>query len=84
MMTENENIFCIECKTSIEQCFCFCPYCGEQKNSCFCNVDTKDDAGIFSTKRYSKPSTSKSSFQSTKDDDWWRLEKWQIGRRNFP
>lgn len=85
IMAENENIFCIECKTSLEQCFCICPYCGEQKNNCFCSIiDARDDVEILSTKHHSKLRESKSSFKSTRDDDWWRLEKWQIGRRNFP
>ena len=83
-MTENETIFCIECKTSVEQCSCVCPYCGEQKNNCFCNIiDTKDNLKILSTKHNSKPSLSKPSFQNIRDDDWWRLEKWQFGRRKF-
>jgi hypothetical protein len=80
MITESEAVFCIECKTPIEQCFCFCPYCGEQKNNCFCNIDTE----VLSTKNYSKPDLPKPSFHNTRDDFWWRLEKWQVGRRNFP
>ena len=84
IMAENNTVFCIECKTSIEQCFCICPYCGEQKNNCFCYVDVQDNVGVLSTKHHSKLASSKSSFKRTRDDDWWRLEKWQIGRRNFP
>ena len=82
MNTENENIFCIECKCSIESCFCSCPYCGEQKDNCCCNItETKEDSKLLPDRYYSKRSL---KISSTRDDGWWRLEKWQVGRRNFP
>lgn len=83
LMTKNETIFCIDCRTSVEQCFCVCPYCGEQKNDCFCYaVDTKDDLKN-SIKHNPKSDSSKSTFQNTQEDDWWRLEKSQFERRRF-
>ena len=84
MMPEKDTIFCIECKCSIEYCLCSCPYCGEQKNTCYCCIDdSKDDVKVLSTKYYSKLNSKKSPF-NTIHDDWWRLEKWQIGRKHFP
>jgi len=89
MITENEIIICIECKDSIEYCFCSCPYCGEITKNCHCNLDgSKDIDKNLSPKNYSKlgllNQSKKSSFMNTKDDDWWRLKKWQIGRSKFP
>lgn len=82
IMTDNETIFCIECRTSVEQCFCVCPYCGEKEDNCLCNiVTTKDD--VKDSFKYHSTINSSTSMQN-KDDDWWRLEKWQFGRRNFP
>ncbi len=80
---------CIECKGSIEYCFCSCPYCGETIENCCCNQESSRDSDkILPTKHYSKRSLLKQSkkpnFVNTKNDDWWRLEKWQIGRSRFP
>ena len=88
-ITENEIPLCLECKESIEYCLCSCPYCGEITENCHCNVESsKDNSKILFTKNYSKlgllKRSKKQSFVSTKDDDWWRLEKWQIGRSKFP
>ena len=80
---------CIECKGSIEYCFCSCPYCGNIMENCCCNLNSKrDNDKSLPIKLYSKHGLSKqpktSILMSTKDDDWWRLEKWQIGRSKFP
>ena len=90
LMIENETIFCIECKSSIECCFCSCSYCGEIIENCHCNLeDSRENDKTLSIKHYPKlgllKQSKKLSFVNTKDDvDWRRLEKWQIGRRNFP
>ena len=79
-----EAVFCIECKTILDQCLCICPYCGEHKSNCLCNADVIDDVRIPSTKHASKLKMSNTYLDSARHDDWWRLEKWQVGRRNFP
>ena len=80
---------CIKCKGYIEFCFCSCPYCGEIIENCSCNQESlRYSDKILPTKHYSKRSLLKQSkkptFVNTKNDDWWRLEKWQIGRCKFP
>jgi hypothetical protein len=81
-------VCCIECKGFAEYCFCSCPYCGKTTENCHCNPEhSRDCDKVLSTTNYSKHDflkQSKKSFAiSTKDDDWWRLEKWQIGRSKF-
>ena len=87
MITENATFFCNECKRSMKCCFCSCPYCGEITKSCLCDLEGSTKNTILQTKQKSKLTllkhTTKSSLSNTEDDDWWRLEKWQIGRRNF-
>ena len=89
IVTENETIFCIKCRGSIECCFCSCPYCGEINDDCCCKLEkSKNSNKILPTKYNSKHGLLKQSktfsFVNRNDDDWWRLEKWHIGRRNFP
>ena len=89
MNAENEVIFCIECKDSIECCFCSCPFCGEITKNCHCNLEKSRSINkILSASQYSKlrilRQSKKASVVNTKEDDWWRLEKWQIGRSKFP
>lgn len=89
MIAKNKNILCLECKGSIEYCFCYCPYCGSITENCRCKIeDLKCSDKILSTTHDSKfgilNKLKKSSAMNNKDDDWWRLEKWQIGRRKFP
>ena len=86
---KNETLLCPECKDSVKCCFCSCPYCGEITEKCYCDANnSKDHNRILPTKNYSKvgllKQSEKPSFVNTKDDDWWRLEKWQIGRSRFP
>ena len=66
-----------------------CPYCGNITEHCRCNLEnSKGSDKILSTLHYSKldpwNKSKEPSLVNTHDDDWWRLEKWQIGRRNFP
>lgn len=80
---------CIECKYSIESCFCSCPYCGEIPENCSCKLESSRENGKkIVIKHHSKQNLSKQSkkldFVNPKDEDWWRLEKWQIGRCKFP
>jgi hypothetical protein len=88
MITKNGIVFSIECKRSIEYCFCCCSYCGKMIEYCFCNLeDSNKKDKVLSTKQKSKLRLLKQSMKSplinTKDDEWWCLEKWQIGRKNF-
>jgi len=87
--TENPIVYCVECEGSIEYCFCSCPYCGEITEKCNCDLKSSRDSNrILPTTNYSKHSFLKQSREpfvvGTKDDDWRRLEKWQIGRSRFP
>lgn len=89
MVAESGSILCRECKGSIEYCYCYCPYCGSMTEHCRCNLEnSKGSDKILSALRNSKldplNKSKKLSLANTHDDDWWRLEKWQIGRRNFP
>jgi len=89
MITENPIVYCVECKDSIEYCFCSCPYCGEITENCHCNLKSSRDSNrILPTTNNSKlgflKQSKKASIVNTKDDDWERLEKWQIGRSRFP
>ena len=89
MITENTIVCCIECKGSIGYCFCSCPYCGEITENCHCNLESsRDSSRVLPTTNNSKlgffKQTKKPSVVSTKDDDWGRLEKWQIGRSRCP
>jgi len=88
MITKNGTVFSIECKRSTEYCFCCCPYCGKTIENCFCNLeDSSKKDEVLPTKQKSKlrslKQSMKSSLVNTKDDGWWRLEKWQVGRKNF-
>jgi hypothetical protein len=89
MISENPIVCCIECKDSIGYCFCSCPYCGEITKNCHCNLESSTDGDkVLSMTNYSKhgflKQSKKSSGVNIKDDDWGRLEKWQIGRSRFP
>jgi hypothetical protein len=89
MISKNLIVCCIKCKGSAEYCFCSCPYCGKTTENCHCNLESSRDGDkVLSTTNYSKHSflkqSKKSSIVYTKDDNWWRLEKWQIGRSRFP
>ena len=89
MVMKEDTVFSIKCKRSIEYCFCCCPYCGDLMENCHCNLnDSSKNDKFLPTKQEFKPHRVKQSTElpldNTKDDDWWRLEKWQIGRRNFP
>jgi len=89
MIAENPIMYCVECKGSIEYCFCSCPYCGNMTENCHCNLENpRDDDKVSPTANYSKhdffKQSRKQSTVSTKDDNWERLEKWQIGRSRFP
>ena len=88
-ITENPIMYCVECEGSIEYCFCSCPYCGKMAENCHCNLEnSRDDDKVSPTTNYSKhgflKQTRKPSVVSTKDDEWRRLEKCQIGRSRFP
>ena len=81
-------LFCVKCRDSIECCFCSCPYCGENIENCNCNLESSNKSKKFSpVKNHSKLGLLKQSETFSfmnRDDDWWRLEKWHIGRSNFP
>ena len=88
MITKSEIVFSVECKRSIEYCFCCCSYCGKTIKNCFCNLeDSSKKDEVLPTKQKSKLRLLKQPMESSlinaKDDEWWRLEKWQVGRRNF-
>ena len=75
MIAENENILCLECKGSIEYCFCSCPYCGDITENCRCNLEnSKGIDKILPSPHYSKlgllNKSKKSPVVNTKDGDW--------------
>ena len=78
---------CVVCENPSLCCFCFCPYCGDTENcSCEINDSTNCKSSFRSNKTkhsLSKQMMNSSSFLVSKDEDWWRLEKWQIGRKKF-
>ena len=79
---------CVVCENPSLCCFCFCPYCGDTEKNCMCkNNDSANCKNNFRSKNKPKRIYSKqfqsASFMVSKDDDWWRLEKWQIGRKKF-
>ena len=82
---------CIECRNMIEICYCFCPYCGEVDDDCKCF----DKELMFEETKISLNSSNqilvslkspieKHNFVNDSVDDFTRLEKWRIGRANFP
>jgi len=88
-VTKNKIILCLECKGSIEYCFCSCPYCGKITKNCHCELESsKGIDKISQITHHSKSNllkqSKKLSIMNTKEDSWWRLEKWQIGRSKFP
>ncbi len=89
MITETPIAYCVECKGSVGYCFCSCPYCGNMTKGCCCNVENsrnseKNLPDPQHPKHISLKKLKKSSATNPKDNDWWRLEKWQIGRSKFP
>ena len=88
MIAENDIIMCLECKNSIEHCFYSCPYCGDVIENCHCNHKNPSDQKKIRNKHHSKldllEQTNEPPVVNAKEDDWWRLEKWQIGRSKFP
>ena len=86
MISDNQIIFCIKCQNAVELCFCSCPYCGKVTEKCHCNASNFSEVGkTFVVSNKSKHSLSrqlkKSHFTNSKDDDWWRLEKCQVGSK---
>jgi hypothetical protein len=90
-MAENKIITCIECCNLKEFCFCFCPYCGETYGGCKCNYNKSS----FNEKKITinsdnqilislNSSFEKQDFVNDSESDYARLEKWHIGRANFP
>ena len=87
-VTEKNIILCLECESSFENCFCSCPYCGKETEDCCCALKKSKGTDRILSKshdpKHGLMRSSKSVTVNTKDDDWWRLEKWQVGRRKFP
>ena len=89
-IAKNNDAYCSRCGISLDSCFCFCPFCGDTTEDCSCNAKSSKniDDTILSVKSNAKLHLFKrlktSYLLKTKDDDWWRLEKWQFGRRRFP
>ena len=90
-MVGNKITTCIECGNIIEICYCFCPYCGASYDDCKCI----DKELTFEETKISLNSSNqilvslkfpieKQNFVNDSKDDFYRLEKWHIGRANFP
>jgi len=87
MIAENKISFCHECSGPIEYCFCYCPYCGDRAERCPCDLENSKDIESLPTTNHSKLSflkQTKKPYVVSIKDNWWRLEKWQIGGRKFP
>jgi len=89
-MVGNKITTCIECGNLREICYCFCPYCGEE-GDCNCNhkrlVFDEEKITINSGNHIMvslKSPIEKQDFVNDSKDDFYRLEKWHIGRANFP
>ena len=90
-MSENNIITCIECGNLKEFCYCFCPYCGETNDDCNCShkrlgfdeekITITSDNQILVSLNFP---IEKHNFVNDSESDFTRLEKWRIGRANFP
>ncbi len=85
MNVEQKMKICGKCKNYVTYCFCYCPYCGEIKlKNCNCNLKiSKDYKQILSNNQECVDKSFKDELFRDYHKDWWRLEKWQIGRKNF-
>ena len=90
-MVENKVKTCIDCGNFIEICYCFCPYCGVIYDDCNC----ADKETVLEEENISrnygnqilvslKSPIEQKKFVNDSRDDFTRLEKWHIGRANFP
>ena len=91
IMVRNKITTCIECGNLRDICYCFCPYCGESYNDCKCIdkeltfEETKISLNSSNQILVSlKSPIDKQNFVNNSRDDFTRLEKWRIGRANFP
>ena len=89
-MNLKENlIICSDCNTFTFSCQCICPYCGDMVGSgCDCSNKTLEnkDTEIEPTNPHLDSMTELTRMQELikeYDDDWWRLEKWKVGRSIF-
>ncbi len=84
MNIEQETRICGKCKNFATYCFCYCPYCGENKlKNCNCNLKISEDYKQILSNNQDLEKSFKDKLFREDYKDWWRLEKWQIGRKNF-
>ena len=87
MSTRNCKYCGFECENPMTYCLCLCPYCGNNKKTCQCYQN--------STSRQRRPLQKEIPnrklliyfeplIENHIGKEWWRLEKWQIGRSKYP
>lgn len=92
MNLSSENLInCSKCSNFTFSCQCICPYCGDTIDSdCNCLKKTLEIKNTEIKLRLDfqydsiKEPTEIQDLIKEYDDEWRRLEKWQVGRRNFP
>lgn len=85
MNVEQKMSICNDCENFETYCFCYCPYCGEDKyKDCNCSLKISEDYDqILSNNKEHVEKLFKDELFRDYYKDWWRLEKWQFGRKNF-
>lgn len=88
---ESKIITCKECGNMVDMCYCLCPYCGEITDDCNCTEEElileKNEIYEFSGNQalISIPEINcDDNLTKYSDFEFQRLEKWRIGRANFP
>ena len=92
-LRKSENlVICSDCSNFIFSCQCICPYCGDIADgvrNCSCSKKTlggkNTETNITNLEFDSMKKLNKiQDLIKEYDDDWKRLEKWKVGRSNFP
>lgn len=88
---DTKIITCDECGNMVEICYCLCPFCGDTAGNCNCTEEElilgKNEIYDFSgnqTLIALKQCNQGNDFTNDSDLEFQRLEKWRIGRANFP
>jgi len=90
-LSSDTLVVCSQCSDFTFSCQCICPYCGDAVDSdCNCskkNLERKNiERGLRTDfqQESMKKITETQNLIKEHDENWKRLEKWQVGRRNFP
>ena len=88
-MVKSNCKYCgFDCKNPMIYCLCLCPYCGVNGKNCSCdeNFPSRRKASSRENLFNSKSHIPSKEFliENHLGNNWWRLEKWQIGRSKYP